>query len=103
MGVDGSEVWALHVWSGEHFLGLPVSQIVPGKEEQSPDTRICGERQRLRGLEHCSFLKDSLLGAERHMAPHISFPGKSARTPELLLKGNKRTMVRALESSSKSS
>lgn len=39
MGVDGAEVWASHVWSGEHFLGLPVSQIVPGKEAQGPDTQ----------------------------------------------------------------
>lgn len=87
-----------------------VPRLSPEKSSRTQTPRICGERRRLRGWEHFSLLKDSLkagdtclLGAGRLMALRICFPGSSARTTASLLKGNRWTMVKALEGSCRSS
>lgn len=93
-----------------HFLGLPDSQTVPGKTEQGPDTQdLWGKEAERPGVLFFPPQKrpkagdTCLLGAGRLMAPHFCFSSSSSETTESLLKGDTWTMVRALESSGKSS
>lgn len=102
---DGCEVWA--------FPGAAGPQIVPGKEEQGPNTQDPWGKGKAEGpgalLKVLILLPLTpqrelnagdvgLLGTGRLVAPNICFPATKPR-PESLLKGNRWTMVRAPESS----
>lgn len=99
--------------SGWIVLGISWACQIPRlsleKQSRAQTPRVCGGR-RLKGLG-CFFsllrnglkLGTCLLGAGRLMAPHFCFSSSSSETTESLLKGDTWTMVRALESSGKSS
>lgn len=82
-------------------LGLLGSQIVPGKEEQGPDTQDPWGKVQAKRFGVFSFpqrqLKSGDAAVGRVVAPHICFSSNSAGTAKSPLKGNRWTTARALE------
>lgn len=81
MGVDGPEVWALHVWSGEHFPGLPGSQIVPGKEEQGPGTQDRWGKAEAERPGELFFLQRQPAGCRETYGPTRLLPRQISQDP----------------------